>query len=1578
MIKADHARFNCVLVGDESLTIRCGQYLLDAGHYIVLVVTKAPNVVDWATGNGLALVDSFDAACETLKNEPFDYLFSVANLKIIPEKLLEQAKKAGINFHDGPLPTYVGRNVTSWAIINGEKSHAVTWHSMTGRVDNGLILKQAVFDIDEEETAFTLNTKCFLTGFDSFRELVSDIETESLVSTPLQPTARTVYLSRKRPANGAVLDWDSNAASLSALFRACILGPRSSDYANLFALPKCVIGTDLLIVRDLDVLETVSDDDPGTILGLENDQLTISTQTNDVALGGLVSLEGNSQDISSLLSEHRLGIGKSLHGYESYRSDRVCELYEEVAAQEVFWVGRLANRGSLRLPYEKINRRDSDTNDVAEIISALPEDFRTAVLSDFGCLSSVELTIAVICLFFSRLSGQVCFSVDVRPPSLVPFRTTLRALVASSVPLQVEAEQGNSVESVLRSIAEEIRTVSDRATYCPDVYLRYPQLRAQNRGDEVPAHSVLISWCSEDELDVDDSVFALKISIDEAGTHCRWIFNTDRYDKHQIEGMSAMLNEIYKNVLSDSNQPAGTLALLDSAGSDKLLIEWNQTVCAFPKDTCIHHLFEKQVVQTPGKTAILFREEQLSYEDVNERANQLAHYLIRIGVAQETLVGVLTDRSIEMLISVMAVLKAGGAYVPLDPDFPSERLSFMLKDAGIRVILTQQAHVSRISAQDATIVTLDEEWDVIEKENPANPQTECGADNLAYVIYTSGSTGSPRGVMVEHRNVVNFFTGMDAVVDRNDASVWLAVTSLSFDISVLELLWTLSSGFKVVLYDPNDELTTSNSRSNGTFSSRPIEFSLFYFASDEGGEGAADKYKLLLEGSQFADENGFAAVWTPERHFHAFGGLYPNPSVSSAAIAAITERIAIRAGSCVSPLHSPIRIAEEWSVVDNLSKGRVGIAFASGWQPNDFVLLPDNFSERKSIMFQQIEEVKQLWRGEAVTYKDGNGTPIEVRTLPRPVQEELPVWVTAAGNPDTFRMAGEKGYNILTHLLGQTHESLSDHISIYRTARREAGYDPDAGKVTLMLHTYVGDEDDAVRELVRDPMKDYLLSSVGLVKLAAEVPLFKQNVTGRDVANTIDHFSDQDMDEVLDFSFVRYFDTSGLFGTEETCLQTVDRLKLIGVDEIACLVDFGLPADTVLSQMPALAKLMQRANKVSDSQEESHYTLKNLIQRHQVTHLQCTPSMATMLVADPATFESIQPLEHLMIGGEAFPPSLASTLRSNLSGSITNMYGPTETTIWSTTHPVRDVGRSVPIGRPVANTMLYVLDEYLQPVPAGLPGELYIGGEGVARGYLGSPDVTQERFLRDKFSTEAEARMYKTGDLVRYQDNGDLEFLGRLDHQVKIRGYRIELGEIEYALARHPGIREAVVVVREDVPGDGRLYGYVINDDASQPSDEELRNHLGKSLPDYMIPSRFVRMHSFPQTPNRKVDRKALPRDSFVQNPLAAGKAPNGATEKMLAEIWMKVLDSPTVGTDDNFFSLGGNSILAMTLVSEIRQTFDVDLPLVSLFQAPTIAGLAEIIHQHQIEGASEEHLREALADIEDLSEDGIRNLLKG
>ncbi|QSQ25339.1 LLM class flavin-dependent oxidoreductase [Pyxidicoccus parkwayensis] len=339
-------------------------------------------------------------------------------------------------------------------------------------------------------------------------------------------------------------------------------------------------------------------------------------------------------------------------------------------------------------------------------------------------------------------------------------------------------------------------------------------------------------------------------------------------------------------------------------------------------------------------------------------------------------------------------------------------------------------------------------------------------------------------------------------------------------------------------------------------------FGLFFFANEDAG--ARDKYRLYLEAAKLADRNGFTAIWTPERHFDEHGGLYPNPSVLSAALSTVTERIGLRSGSVVLPLHTPFRVAEEWSVIDNLSGGRVGLSVTSGWMPNDFALAPDNFEHKREVLFQSLEQVRELWRGGAVSTRDGAGNEVRLRTFPRPVQPELPVWLTCPGNPELFEKAGELGVNVLTSLASQPVEEVREKIALYRAARARAGHDPAAGTVSVMLHTFVGREPDEVLDQVRGPLTHYLRTHLRL-----------QQARVHSLNLQVDIDDPKWLDSLATFAFEQHYRMSALIGTPTSCLSMVDRLVEAGADELACFIDFGVAGDLVLEGLKALAELKQ-------------------------------------------------------------------------------------------------------------------------------------------------------------------------------------------------------------------------------------------------------------------------------------------------------------------------------------------------------------------------------------------------------------------
>jgi amino acid adenylation domain-containing protein len=647
----------------------------------------------------------------------------------------------------------------------------------------------------------------------------------------------------------------------------------------------------------------------------------------------------------------------------------------------------------------------------------------------------------------------------------------------------------------------------------------------------------------------------------------RIVYGRHRFDTGTIERMLGHLRTLLEGMAEDPARRISALPLLTAAEEEAVLAEWNATDSAYPKDRCVHELFEAQADRAPDAVAVVLENQSLTYGELNARANQLAHNLRAMDVGPETLVGISVERSLEMVIGMLAILKAGGAYLPLDPAYPRDRLGFMMEDAEVRIVLTQCDLLPRgeksASSASRSFICLDTGWDQIAQKPATSPPSDTRPDNVAYAIYTSGSTGRPKGVLLEHRGLCNLVNAQTKAFDVQSDSRVLQFASFSFDASVSEVFTALLTGATLCL--AQQETLTSLS------------------------------------------------------------GLL------------------------------------------------------------------------------------QLLRDEAIT----------IVTLP----------------------------------------------------------------------------------------------------------------------------------------------------------------------------------PSVLGLLPA---------------------------------------------------EELPALETLISAGEACSPDIVA--RWAPGRRFINAYGPTEATVGPMLSMVDDIspGTSrVPIGRPIDNTQVYLFDGDLRPVPVQVPGELHVGGVGVGRGYWRRPRLTAEKYVPDPFSDEPGARLYKTGDLARLLPDGEVEFLGRIDHQVKVRGFRIELGEIGAVLRQHPALQAAVVLAREDSPGDKRLVAYVVPEYEVAPDIGELRDHLREKLPDYMVPSALVILEALPLTPNGKVDRQALPAPDRERPDLARSYvAPRDALEAQLTRLWEDILDIEPIGVKDDFFELGGHSLLALRLMAQVEQRLGRELSLATLFQGATIEHLATVLRQ--------------------------------
>lgn len=1487
------SNFSCVVIGSESLLIGCGDMLLDRGHSIQAVVSKDAEILAWAKTNGLATMSDISAISGS-----FDWLFSIANLLMIPDSVLAMPAQGAINFHDGPLPRYAGLNAPVWALRNRETRFGVTWHMLQSGVDEGDIVAQSLFDVAGDETAFSLNSKCYAAALDSFASVIEGIETGAPARTAQDLSQRSYFARDARPSAAGRLDFRQTAEVLASHIRALDFG----DYWNPLTTAKIDVNGQVVLVGRGEAVDRDTAA-PGTVIEVGDDQMIIATGSGALRIVGLSDGLGQPLNIKTLAKT-----GMVLSGPDAECIAHLDGLIQRSLKGENHWRKALQTLQPVDVPLANTTAESANwqTHDVT-----LPDTL------------TGSSRISALLIWALRSSGQDAVDLAYCDTAIAHAAHAEPGYISGWVPLHIAGDDDYTrAESQLK---RDLDAIQRFGSFTCDLIARDPQINHCN----VPAIAINVGGPEPVEGACITAVLTKAQGV-------MLVYDANRLDKQAIGLLTSRLETV---ALSVAKGPADLLvsqiATLPADELHDLIDTRNQTTCDYDRSLTLHRAFEDQVARTPGATALVFENTELSYTALNARANAVAQQLRDMGVGPGQHVGLYLQRSPDLLIGALAILKAGAAYVPLDPAYPEDRIAHYVSDSQATVIITQTTMQADLPASDAQVLVLngDAASTVI-----ANVDGGATADDLAYMIYTSGSTGIPKGVMVEHRNVVNFFTGMDAHIDHAAGGVWLAVTSLSFDISVLEVFYTLARGFKVVLSGNENKAAVSNGPI--TISDRPIDFNLFYWGNDDGA--GPKKYQLLLEGAKFADANGFNAVWTPERHFHAFGGPYPNPSVTGAAVAAVTQNISVRAGSCVAPLHHPARIAEDWAVIDNLTNGRAGLGIAAGWQPNDFVLRPENSPpENKPAMYKSIEILRKLWRGEAVEFPMQSGEMFPVITQPRPVSKELPIWVTIAGNPQTWKEAGEIGANVLTHLLGQSIDEVAGKIKIYHAALRGAGHDPDDFIVTLMLHTFLADTREEAEEIAREPMKDYLRSAAGLIKQFAWVfPAFKRP-KGVDNAFEMDlgTLSEDELEAILDFAFLRYFEDSGLFGTVADGVARAEQLKRIGVDEIGCLIDYGIAPDVVMKGLEPLAEVLKLANAPTELAEDDFSVAAQII-RHKVTHMQCTPSMARLIAMNDEAAMATSRLKHLLIGGEALPGDLVSALQEKTNARITNMYGPTETTIWSTVCEVgRDTRGIAAIGTPIANTSVYVLDKAGQPAPTGVAGELHIGGDGVTRGYWQRDEMTEDHFVPDPFASGA-ARMYRTGDLVRWTADEQLRFLGRRDHQVKIRGQRIELGEIETRLSALPSIDSAVVIAREKTPGDVRLLAYVI---ATGPvSEPDIRARLAETLPEAMVPAHIMTLDTFPLTPNKKIDRAALPDPVMRRAEKSVAVAPASGIEASIAAIWSRILGVSGIQASDNFFALGGHSLLAVQAHREIRQELDLPkLSITDIFRFPILAGLS-------------------------------------
>ncbi len=1497
-------------IGSGSLLLRCLQTAWQRSHSIALVITPDRHIQEWAESHQIAFAPDLSTVnCATLSS--CNYLFSVGYLKVLPPEIFSAPKKAAINFHDGPLPTYAGLNVPMWALLAGEQSHAISWHLITEELDGGAVLVRNEFDIPENCTAIGINALCYEQGFVGFQSVLTQVEDGALLGKAQEDLASRQYFSRvKKPKNAGFLDWQGAVSANLNLVQALDCG----SYDNPLSSAKLRLVDDFVIVsRARKGAATVSGQ-PGEIIEISEEALAVQCVEGVLELIEFRGLGGQALSPAKLAEFRQLKVGQLLPVMDAEAALSATELAEKSARYEERWLGRLGSIQTLELEglpaaeaVTGLNMPPLDAQAWQSFPADLAIEYRLSALCAY--LASEQSGAASDLLFLGAGSQDLQFS--------------------NELPLRLYSEGGPDFKSFHAQLEKELSWLRKHNLLQRDILARYPGTFNKKpsfacgiaHADALPG---LTLWSPGCVWQVSENLSQWRLNVSDFPDVQSWVARV-------TEEVNCYLSGIARN----PDQSIASYPIVSATTAHKIVNEFNASERIVFGSDCVHEQIESQVKRTPEATALCFQDRSVTYLELNQLANRVAWDLLKRGVQPGSRIGLCLPRSIERVVAMLGVLKVGAAYVPLDPEYPIDRLKMVCEDGELASLIADHNSLPLAKSLHGQLPVSSIEQIIAENcEYGSDPLVAVAGELSAYVMFTSGSTGRPKGVMVTHANVTNFFTGMDeriqpAAVQEN----WLAITSFSFDISVLELLWTLARGFKVVLYDPRDGVS---SRHNQNAAPR---LSLSYFASEASPDRIEEGYKLLFAGAEIADQNGFEAIWTPERHFHKFGGLYPNPAVLSSALAARTKNLHIRAGSVVMPLHHPVRIAEDWALVDLLSNGRTGIAFASGWQENDFVFFPENYENRKDEMFVNLEKIKRLWAGEKLDFPGVNGKIVNLSITPLPRQEQIPVWITAAGNPDTFRKAGEIGANILTHLLGQKFPELAEKVQIYQAAWRAAGH-AGTGKVTLMLHTYLGVDQEEVRATVHDPLCQYLRGALDLVKNAPfDFPTFTKPTAeiAEKVEQGLKNFTAAELEVLLEFAFDRYFETSGLFGTLDQARQLIDRAAEAGATEVACLVDFGVPYEKALTSLELLAQLNQTLRA-----SESDNSFAALVARHQITHFQCTPSTLNFIAQADGGLTALGAISNIFVGGEALPGDLARKIAALPGVRLMNMYGPTETTIWSSTRVISAGLNGDPtIGKPIANTEILLIDQHGRLVPIGKPGEIYIGGLGVATGYCGRPDLTAERFVEPVLTACKYKRFYRTGDFGRWTENGEVEFLGRKDQQVKIRGYRIELGEIEEVGRLHSGILDSVCTVYKDADSVPALVFYYRSREALNT--DVLREHLAARLPTYMVPSYFVQVDEFPLTPNKKIDRQALPAPVLTGS-RTEQDLPGSQIEEKIAAVWKALLNKNSLSVTDNLFDLGVNSLMLIQGHIQLQESLALAFPFVKLFEHTSVRKLADFL----------------------------------
>ncbi|WP_020384972.1 non-ribosomal peptide synthetase [Kribbella catacumbae] len=1081
-------------------------------------------------------------------------------------------------------------------------------------------------------------------------------------------------------------------------------------------------------------------------------------------------------------------------------------------------------------------------------------------------------SIAVTAAYLHRVTGLT----DLVLTLPVAARTTRLALatpgmLSNHVPLRVTVRPRQSLTELVPVITEALRGALKHQRYrLEDIRqdlgipadgsgLQGPMLNvmAFNHDLRFGGHRTTLHNLSHGAVD------DLAIAVYDGGDGLRVDFDgsADRYTVDELDSHRTRFLRFLQQVVAEPNRAVGDVELISPEERRKVLVDWNQT--STPIDTrSLADLFEAQVRRTPEAVAIRYEDTELTYAELNRRANQFAHHLIGEGVGPEQVVGLALPRSLDLLVAMYAIVKTGAAYLPIDLGYPSERIAFILEDAdpalvvtsaggvvpdGVRVLLTGAELDELVGAQPDTDPTDAERTAVLTPEHPA------------YLMYTSGSTGRPKGVLVPHAGVVNRLLWMQSEYRLDASDRLLQKTPMSFDVSVWEFFWGLQVGACLVIAKPDGHRDPAYLagliQDEGVTTVHFVPSMLAGFLAEPAAGDCTGLRRVFCSGetlpTELAEEFRHRLPDVPLHNLygpteasidvsywqHASHTATTLPRMFAEQVARVPDALAVLDGD------RRLTYAELDAETNRLA--RLLLAHGAGPEQYVAVALPSS----AELLVALLAVVKSG----AAYLPLGLDHPAE-RTR-QVLEDAQPAVLVAAGSPPV-------------------------------------GFDG----TTLLLDS--AETKDLLQALPATGLRPEVAVSPG----SPAYLLYTSGSTGRPKGVVVEHRA---LGQYLRWVGQAY---PGLGG--QTLLHSPVTFDLTVTTMFGALVSGGCV----------------QVGAVDDSSDA-------------VTFLKATPTHLPMLEEWPSDRFGTG---ELLVGGENLTGGALTAWRAaHPDVTVVNEYGPTEATVGSVEYRLRPGEEtptgSVPIGRPVWNTQVYVLDDNLAPVPPEFAGELYLAGVQLARGYLNRPGLTAERFVANPFGAPG-SRMYRSGDVVRWNADGVLEYLGRSDDQVKIRGFRIELGEVEAALLRQPGIGKAAAVVHRSSAGDQRIVAYVVAQGIEFDA-AAVRAAVAARLPEYMVPSLVMQLDDLPVTPNGKLDRKALPAPDF--GALVTSRGPRTPEQEILCGLYAELLDLDRVGIDDSFFELGGNSLTATRLTSRIRAALGVDLGVRAVFEQPTVAGLS-------------------------------------